>query len=191
MYYFYMWLCTVSDEASLFILLFQALLFLFFFGGGLHCWFVKLFLFVFFFFVCLFFCLTWSFIHPSHKMGAVKLWLSATVLLELAMQAAVVKTQKIKQDKLKVHLKDKEESWIIESPTLIKTVLKEPSNHVASASLFQSLSSSWAKQHTIVTEALGILTHSSRSPISSSGLFKVQRGNNVYSLWATYAVLIK
>lgn len=103
-------------------------------------------------------------------MGAVKLWLTSTVL-ELAMQAAVVKTQKIKQDKVKVHLKDKEKSWIIENPTLIKTVLKEPNNRIASASLFQSLSSSWAEQHTIFTEALGILTHSSRSPISSSGLF--------------------
>lgn len=100
-----------------------------------------------------------------------------------AGQAAVVKTEKIKQ----VHLKDKEVSWIIEGPTLIKSVLKEPSDHITLA----SLSSPCAAPDTIFTKALAILTHSSSSPISGSGLFKVQRGNNVYSLWATYAALIK
>lgn len=53
-----------------------------------------------------------------------------------AGQAAIVKTQKIKQ----VHLKDIEVSWIIERPTLIKSVLKEPSDHIPLASLLQSLS---------------------------------------------------
>lgn len=103
-----------------------------------------------------------------------------------AGQAAIVKTQKIKQ----VHLKDKEVCWIIERPTLIKSVLKEPSDHITLASLLQSLSLC-AAQDTIFTKTLAILTHRSSSPISGSGLFKVQRGNNVYSLCATYAVLIK
>lgn len=106
--------------------------------------------------------------------------------LAAAGQAAIVKTQKIKQ----VHLKDIEVSWIIERPTLIKSVLKEPSDHITLASLLQSLSLC-AAQDTIFTKTLAILAHRSSSPISGSGLFKVQRGNNVYSLWATYAVLIK
>lgn len=46
-----------------------------------------------------------------------------------AGQAVVFKTQKIQQDKLKVHLKDKEESWIIESPTLIRTVKRARRSH--------------------------------------------------------------
>lgn len=127
-----------------------------------------------------------SFIHPSHKVTAVKLR-SDSHSLAGAGDAAVVKTQKIKQ----VHLKDKGVSWIIESPTLIKSVWKEPSDHIKLASLFQSLSSSCAMQDIVFTKALAILTHSFSSPISGSGLFKVQRGNYVYSLWATYAVLIK
>lgn len=49
--------------------------------------------------------------------------------LARAGQAVVVKTQKIQQDKLKVHLKDKEESWIIESPTLIRTVKRARRSH--------------------------------------------------------------
>lgn len=61
-----------------------------------------------------------------------------------AGQVVVVKIKKIKQ----VHLKDKEVSWIIESPTLIKSVLKEPSDHFTLASLFQSLSSLCAAEDT-------------------------------------------
>lgn len=77
--------------------------------------------------VFFFFC-SCSFIHLSYKPAAVKLWLTATAG-QGAGQGVVVKTQKIQQDKLKVHLKDKEESWIIESPTLIRTVKRARRSH--------------------------------------------------------------
>lgn len=138
-------------------------------------------------FGCCFFSFFFRLFYPPHLQIGCSEIMADSHSPAGASQPVVVKTQKIKQDKLKVHLKDKEESWIIETPTLIRTVKRARRWH----HIGQSLCSSCAVQHTISTKALGILTHNSGFPISASGLFKVQRRNNVDSLCATYAVLIK